>query len=354
MIKILLVLSFSVFFSSCFNYNKNFNTEIEMIEPEIYAKYLSMAPGNDKPNLYYSDESMLGLKLSRFSQNKWETIYLDQLDTQEHFNPVMGKHFLMYDKIFYLDYQTETRIVLKQLREKEEGGFLADGTRVTCSDFCILQDSPDSDPLLFYNDSGELKAAILEEQRYLEELEFDTEKFQGIGEFQVFKTFDYYTMVYSNDSELFLVRLALNKEDKKIDVESLLQIDSGIEQFHATLFDNDVTILYYSREYLLSYYCGGTNQKIGYYPEIHFLNVNYHNSHPVFTICAPDKESKNQPVYATYFIHYNDSNKKWREDLLVRSNTPFIACSSLSTTNNFYLLLSGNVLQLLTIPTAGL
>jgi hypothetical protein len=161
-------------------------------------------------------------------------------------------------------------------------------------------------------------------------------------------------MVYSGDGGLFLVRLSFNKDEMKIDVESLLQIDSGIEQFHATLFDGDVTILYYSREYLLSYYCGGTNQKIGYYPEIHFLNVNYHDNQPVFTICAPDKESKNQPVYATYFIHMNQARKRWQEDLLIRSDTPFIACSTLDYGENFYLLLSGNVLQLLTIPATGL
>lgn len=344
-----------IFLCSCFNGNKNLNTEIEMIEPEIYAKYLSMVPGNEKPNLYYSDEAMLGLKLSRFAQKKWETTYLDQLDTQEHFNPVMGKHFLLYDKLFYLDYQSENRIVLKQLIEKEDGGFLADGTRVSCSDFCILQDSPESEPLLFYNDGTALKAAILEEHRYLEKLEFDTEKIKNVEEFQVFKTLDYYTMVYSGDGGLFLVRLALNSEEKKIDVESLLQIDSGIEMFHATLFDDDVTILYYSREYLLSYYCGGTNQKIGYYPEIHFLNVNYHGKSPVFTVCAPDREAKNQPIYAVYFIHEDlYTQKKWREDLLVRSNTPFIACSTLDVTDNFYILLSGNVLQLLTIKTAGM
>ena len=149
--------------------------------------------------------------------------------------------------------------------------------------------------------------------------------------------------------------VAENAEEKKIEVESLLQIDSGIEQFHATLFDDDVTILYYSREYLLSYYCGGTNQKIGYYPEINFLNVNYRAKSPVFTVCAPDRESKNQPVYAVYFIHEDSySQKKWREDLLVRSNTPFIACSTLDVADNFYMLLSGNVLQLLTIKNAGM
>lgn len=340
----------------CINGNKNLNTEIEMVEPEIYAKYLTMIPGaGEKPDLYYSDEAMLGLKLSRFVQNRWETTYLDQLDTQEHFNPVMGKHFLLHGKIFYLDYQSENRIVLKQLTEKEEGGFLADGTRISCSDFYVLQDSSESEPLLFYYDSGVLKAALLEEQRYIEELEFDTGKFRDVEEFQVFKTLDYYTMVYSGSGGLFLVRLALNKNEKKIEVESLLQIDSGIEQFHAVLFDDDVTILYYSREYLLSCYRGGTTQKIGYYPEINFLNVNYHKNQPVFTVCTPDKESKNQPVYAVYFIHGDSpANKKWREDLLVRSDTPFIACSTLDTDDNFYMLLSGNILQLLTISASGL
>jgi hypothetical protein len=39
-----------IFLCSCFNGNRNLNTEIEMIEPEIYAKYLSMVPGNEKPN----------------------------------------------------------------------------------------------------------------------------------------------------------------------------------------------------------------------------------------------------------------------------------------------------------------
>ncbi len=352
--RILAVFLFLILLCGCFNTNKNFNIEIEMIEPEIYAKYLTISPGQNKPDLYYSDESMLGIKLSRFVQNKWDVTYLDQLDTQEHFNPVMGKHFLLHDKLFYLDYQSENRIILKQLTEKEDGGFMADGTRVSCSDFHVLQDSADSEPLLFYNDGGKLKAALLEEHRYLEELEFDTERFKDVAGFQVFKTLDYYTMVYSSDGGLFLVRLAFNKDEMKIDVESLLQIDSGIEQFHATLFDDDVTILYYSREYLLSYYCGGTNQKIGYYPEIHFLNVNYHNDQPVFTICAPDKESKNQPVYATYFIHMNSVRKRWQEDLLLRSDTPFIACSTLDCAENFYLLISGNVLQLLTIPATGL
>lgn len=354
--KIVTVFLSLIILCGCFNGNKNLNIEIEMVEPEIYAKYLTMiSNAGKKPDLYYSDEAMLGLKLSRFVQNKWETTYLDQLDTQEHFNPVMGKHFLLHGKIFYLDYQSETRIILKQLTEKEEGGFFADGTRISCSNFCVLQDSFESEPLLFYYDSGILKAAILEEHRYIEELAFDTEKFRDVEEFQVFKTLDYYTMVYSSNGGLFLVRLALNKDEKRIEVESLLQIDSGIEQFHAVLFDDDVTILYYSREYLLSCYRGGTNQKIGYYPEIHFLNVNYHKNQPVFTICTPDKESKNLPVYAVYFIHGDLlGNKKWREDLLVRSDTPFIACGTLDTNDNFYTLLSGNILQLLTISASGL
>lgn len=354
--KILPVFLLLTVFCGCLNGNKNLNAEIEMIEPEIYAKYLTMTLGSgEKPDLYYSDEAMLGLKLSRFVQNKWETTYLDQLDTQEHFNPVMGRHFLLNGKIFYLDYQSENRIVLKQLTEKEEGGFLADGTRISCSNFYILQDSPESEPLLFYYDSGVLKAAILEEHRYIKELEFDTEKIRDIEEFQVFKTLDYYTMVYSGSGGLFLVRLALNEDEKRIDVESLLQIDSGIELFHAALFDDDVTILYYSREYLLSSYRGGTTQKIGYYPEINFLNVNYHKNQPVFTICTPDKESKNRFVYAVYFIHRESSaSKKWREELLVRSDTPFIACSTLDTDESFYVLLSGNILQLLTISASGL
>lgn len=347
---------FLIVFCGCFNGNKSINAEIEMVEPEIYAKYSTMTLGSgEKPDLYYSDEAMLGLKLSRFVRNKWETTYLDQLDTQEHFNPVMGRHFLLNGKVFYLDYQSENRVVLKQLTEKEEGGFLADGMRLPCSNFYILQDSPESEPLLFYYDSGVLKAAILEDHMYIKKLEFDTEKIRDIEEFQVFKTLDYYTMVYSGSGGLFLVRLALNEEEERIDVESLLQIDSGIKQFHAALFDDDVTILYYSREYLLSSYRGGATQKIGYYPEINFLNVNYHKNQPVFTICTPDKESKNRFVYAVYLIHKDPAvNKKWREDLLVRSETPFIACSTLDTSDNFYALLSGNILQLLTIPASGL
>lgn len=346
------------FFSGCTNSSANVakNLKTVILESEIYSRYVSIHRFHQQFFLFYADEASVCIKNAIEKAGKWEIQFLDRVDTDERINPVMGKHQVILDEalfLYYLDYQTEEKAILKVLsKEKEEIDYRIDSLNVKCNDFFLVEDEKKT---LFYKDDI-LKAAVIDQKNRLSELDFDSSSFSNLKEFQVFKTLDYYTLIYTDtDGGLFLVRLKPELQGNRLIVESLLQVDDSALLFHTVYYDNDVSILYYTKDYLLSYFRGGSVTKIGYYSSISALHINYINNRPVFLLSTPEKEVKSQTIYSTYLI-YSDSKKRnrWHEERLTFSEAPCIAMDSLITDDSFYLLLSNNMLQLFSFPIKSL
>ncbi|HOJ64286.1 MAG TPA: hypothetical protein PLE45_07675 [Spirochaetota bacterium] len=339
-----------IFVFSCSKnyYNISSNIKLEILEDEIYSKFITFKDSR----IVYSDEKTLSIKYYDIKNKK--SYILDKVDNEPKINQMLGKHtyFILDEKeyLFYIDVINEKRqnykLITKDINKENWQVFLND---LTLSDFNGFLYNENifilgySNCLNFYY--------LVNDQ--LKEVEFkEKEKFQNreMKNIRCFLKDNQLFLFFISHNQLFVVKFILDRINGNFSIRLLGEenkIHENVDCYDYAFYGDIYYIVFYdSSKYELNIYNSKDKliRKIGYFLNIFSLKLIKDKEDNFIFYTSIDLKKNNSPQYYISLI-YNNSYI-WKEFILSYFDYPVFNIEAVKENEKIKIAGAGNALFL--------
>lgn len=337
--------------------------EVQLIDSEIYCRYVSYKETGEKKYIIYSDERTVSLKeaVKKENDDNYKINYIDNVDSDLRLNNRLGEHYSFVIEndstsgvvLFYIDVENEEKSLLKNIvRWRDSSLYTIDTFPIKSNSFTASQYK--NGYIIVAFEEQELTAFSLINSS-MNQIEFIDNKIIDIKDLKSF-TFGYtlYLIYINNNGELCKADYQIRDDGKSLMFLSNKIIDNNVSNFKFKNTKDNIMLAYKKNNYELMLFDGEKIMKIGYFLSLLDFDIILHqNKKPIIYYIVGENESENNIFLSNLYVSYpiSESYKnQWIEKKIYSSESPIFSVIVENNNKNHIVFTCGNDLKKINIP----